>query len=104
MRYFSIASLSGLGALVAWFSVIHSSVPLLAPALILVSLFALSMFGLGLRKKHWVCINDDDNIRITQIRLSSRETPMQATARRIFEDKLSEAIEAAKQQEYYNLD
>jgi len=58
----------------------------------------------GLRRKFWICINDDDGMMVTRIKLNDKEGTVDTTTRQLFENMLSEAIEAAKQQEYYNFD
>lgn len=104
MRNFYIAIGFALSAIVFWFSAVNPLLPLLAPVLGLVTLVFASLCAAGLRKKFWVCINDDDGLRVTRIRLKNNEGTVDTTTRQLFENTLSEAIEAAKQQEYYNFD
>jgi len=103
-RNFYITIAFALGTIVFLFSAINPLLPLLAPVLGLVSLVFGSLCVVGLRKKFWICINDDDGIRITRIKLKDKEGTVDTTTRQLFENTLSDAIEAAKQQEYYNFD
>jgi len=100
--HLSLTLILGLSTIVVLFSALHPIMPLLAPVLGLASLFFSVLFALGYKKKFWICINDDDGLRNTRIKLGLNE--VESANRQLFETKLSEAIEAAKQQEYYNFD
>ncbi len=102
-RHLSLAAILGLSAIVVLFSALRPFMPLLAPALAMSALFFACLTIFDIKRKFWICINDDDGLINTRIRLGANNETVSAN-RQVFETKLSEAIEAAKQQEYYNFD
>ncbi len=104
LKAYSLAAMSfGLATLVVLFSVISPLVPLLAPILALASFTFTAYALLGLKRRYWICINSDDGLMNTRIKIENVDRP-QIENRQLFESTLSDAIEAAKQKEYYYLD
>ncbi|VAW73051.1 hypothetical protein MNBD_GAMMA12-500 [hydrothermal vent metagenome] len=104
LKSHSLTALSfGLAALIVLFSVINPLLPLLAPILALASFTFASYTLIGLKRKYWICVNSDDGMINTRIKIDNADHSKMAS-RQLFESKLSEAIDAAKQKEYYYLD
>ena len=89
-------------AIVFYFSDIQLQIPLLAPGLFLVSLGFLIRGLIDLRPRSWTYIYDDDGNFITSIPIDPNESHTRQQQRLTFETHLSQSIELAKQQEYYN--
>lgn len=89
-----------IGAIVVYFSDYNGSIPLLAPALLLLWLVFLLPNARNAMPRWWLSINDDYGtllVRIRTVRPGSEDDPSKQEA---FVTALRRAIEVAKQKEY----
>jgi hypothetical protein len=91
-----------LAAVVVFFSAYNADIPLLAPVLLLLGLAPLIQGLYQIRPKTWTYIYDDDGNYVTGIVIENRESEEATSRREGFEQALAEAIESAKQKEYYD--
>ncbi len=90
-----------LAAVVVFFSTYNADIPLLAPVLLLASLGPLALGLRHIKPKTWNYIYDDDGNYVTGILVEDAESEKDTVRREGFENALAEAIESAKQKEYY---
>ena len=89
-------------ALIIFFSDYQFKIPLLAQTLGGIGLVFLVKGLLDSRPRNWTYIYDDDGNFVTALEIDNNETDDRKQQRLEFEHSLSEAIEVAKQQEYYD--
>jgi len=91
-------------AVIVFFSEYQVKIPLLAPSAAGLGILLLIKGIFDFLPRSWSILYDDDDILIIPMLIDKNETSQRQTQRLLFEQRLSEAIENAKQQEYYNLD
>ena len=88
-------------AVVVFFSEYRGRLPLLAPALFGVGIGPFVLGARNILPKLWLNIDDEMGTNEISVELKPNETAAEVDSRRIFERNLTEAIEKAKQAEYY---
>jgi len=104
LQHLKLGVLFILATVIVFFSDYDDKLPLLSPALLILGLIPIVRGLLDIAPKVWTYISDDDGTYVTSIQISRNETDKQKQKREIFEKKLSQAIETAKQKEYYDLE
>ena len=89
-----------LGAIVVYFSDYNASVPLLAPALLLLWLLVFLPNSRRSWPKRWLVVNDEYGVLVVRIRAAAKERESSASLEQAFVENLRKAIEDAKQKEY----
>ena len=88
------------GAIVVYFSDYNASIPLLAPALLLLWLLVFLPNGRRALPKRWLVVNDEYGILVVRIRAAAKEHEASASLEQAFVESLRKAIDDAKQKEY----
>ena len=91
-----------LAALTLFFSEYNSKLPLLAPLLGLVGAVPFVYSLMHIKPRTWTYLYSDDGEVVTSMLIDATESVERRARREMFERQLAEAIESAKQQEYYN--
>lgn len=91
-----------LAAVVVFFSDLQVSMPLLAPSLVLLGLVPLIRGCLDILPRQWTYVHDDDGNFVLSIPVPHNENVEEKRSRQTFETQLTNAIENAKQKEYYD--